>query len=473
MKQTGDEYFDSQEFRDLLANYEETINAGLPVFMDADELAEIADYYQMSGQIDQAEEAITLALNLSPGAVSPITYRIHEALYNGDTQQAWEWLDQIVERSEPDYIYNRAEIMIAEGRIDEADRYLRDEFKNVVPDEYQDYIIDVAHIYTDYGYSEKAMEWMMRAKHEESDDYQELMGRTLFGLGKYKDSERIFNKLIDRDPFSKRYWNALASAQFMSEDYPSAIQSSEYAIAIDPDDPDGLIAKANGLFRMNNFEEALKYYERYSKQIPDDEFSYLYQGTCLANIGRLGDAINRLEQAMEIGGKQSPYYYEIIQELGFVYGEDKQVDKALALINETDEMDCDHVQMELLKGHLLLTIDQLPEAEMHFRTAIAQCNDFNEVFLRIIVSLYDNHYLEAAYKLFLKFFIMAGDENKNGYAYMALCCYDLKRYDEFLSYLMRACEVNPTECRNVLSILFPEDLAPENYYDYIKDKMKQ
>ena len=117
MKKTGDEYFDSDEFRELLAEYETAVNTGQPVFMDADELAEIADYYQMTEHPEEAEAAIKLALSLSPGAIAPLTYRIHEALYNGDTERAWQLLDQIVEKDEPDYIYDRGEILIVEGRI--------------------------------------------------------------------------------------------------------------------------------------------------------------------------------------------------------------------------------------------------------------------------------------------------------------------------------------------------------------------
>lgn len=472
MKKTDNEYFDSEEFRELLADYETSIDAGLPVFMDANELAEIADFYQMSEEYEKAEDAITLALSLSPGAISPLTYRIHEALSNGDTQQAWDWLDQIVEKSEPDYIYNRAEIMIAEGKTEEADSYLREELKSVPPDEYQDYVVDVAHIYSDYGYNEKAMEWIIRSHNEDSPDYQELVGRTLFGLGKYKDSEQVFQKLIDRDPFSKHYWHALALAQFMDGDYPNAIQSSEYAIAIDPKDPDGLIAKANGLFTISNFEEAIKYYERYSEQMPDDEYSYLQQGSSLLQLDRPKEAIDKLEKAKKMGGEQSTYYNNIMQELAFAYSEDGQIDKGLAQLNETNDADCDHVQMELAKGHLLLTANRIDEAEMHFSTALSICDNFNEAFLHIIVSLYDNHYLDDAYRLFGKYFAMVNSDNKDGYAYMALCCYDLKYYEEFLSYLKRACEVNPAECHNILHELFPEGMKPENYYEYIKNKMK-
>lgn len=473
MKKTGDEYFDSQEFREILANYEESIDTGQPVFMDADDLAEIADYYQMAGELDKAEQAISLALSLSPGAIAPLTYRIHEALYQGDSQAAWDWLDQIVEKSEPDYIYDRAEILIAEEKVDEADSYLREEFKSVPPEEYQDYVVDVANIYSDYGYNEKAMEWIARARQEDTPDFQELMGRTLFGLGKYKDSAKIFTKLIDHDPFSLDYWNALASAQFMEEDYSASIQSSEYAIAIDPQDPDGLMAKANGLYRLNNFAEALKYYERYLEQVPDDVFAILYHGVCMANTGRRKEAIDILEKAKATGGVGSPYYNEIIQELAFIYNDEGQTDKGLAVLEEIDLESYDHVQFELMKGHLLMGADRIVEAETHFKNALTICDDFNEVYLRILVSIYENRYLETAYKLFGRYFAMAGKDNINGYAYMALCCYDMKRYDEFLTYLKRACEVNPRECRNALCHLFPEYIRPEDYYEYIKDKIKQ
>ncbi len=171
----------------------------------------------------------------------------------------------------------------------------------------------MANIYTDYDYPEKAMQWMTRARHEDSPEFKELMARTLFGLGKYKDSEKLWGELIDTDPFSKNYWNALASTQFMNEDYNGSIESSEYAIAIDPDDPEGLISKANALYRLYNYEEALKYYQRYSEKVPDDEFGLMHQGTCLINLGRYEEAVDMLNDAIDTAPEDSPYLGEIYQ----------------------------------------------------------------------------------------------------------------------------------------------------------------
>ena len=293
---SNDAYFEDEEFRELLEEYEQAAESGQPIFMDADDLADIADYYQQKGRFDEAQQVLERVVELQPDSVVALNYQIHNAIGNENYEEAEYYLEQITDKELPEYIYCRAEIWIAQDEIEKADNYLRECFMEVPPEEYQDYVLDVVNLYTDYGYSENALEWMMRAKQDGSDDFKEMMGRTLFGLGKYDDSERIFNDLLDKDPFQKRYWNALANTQFMKEDYSASVTSSEYAIAIDPNDAEGILVKANALFKLENYEDALKFFERYTEKEPDDEFGLLHQGTCLINLGRYEEAAERLKQ---------------------------------------------------------------------------------------------------------------------------------------------------------------------------------
>ena len=76
MKKTGDEYFDSEEFRNLLDGYEESVKSGHPVFMDADDLADIADYYHFMGANQDADETIDYALCIPcTGSINSWRYR--------------------------------------------------------------------------------------------------------------------------------------------------------------------------------------------------------------------------------------------------------------------------------------------------------------------------------------------------------------------------------------------------------------
>ena len=474
MKKTGDEYFDSEEFRNTLESYEESVRSGHPLFLDADDLADIADYYHFTGIDQQADEVIEYALSLYPNATLPNVFKAREALAIGDYDSAVKYIEQIENQDDPEYHYMQAELLIAKDQVEKADEYLREYFATVPPEEYQDFVYDIANIYFDYGLSDKAYEWLMRTKGDGSNDFKELMARILFGLGKYKDSERIFNELLDRDPYSKRYWNGLANAQFMNEDFSGSVTSSEYAIAIDPNDADSLLNKANALYRLGNFEEAIRYYDRFGELVQPDEFSLLHKGSSLVNLNRHDEAFSTLLQALKISPADSPFLPQIYQELAFCCSTLGRLDEALDYIERTRDLDCDHIDMLVLKGHILLEHNHIHEAEEVFKNAMIRSEEDPLVILRILVSLYDNKYVKAAYEMFKKFFALIVNEDFNqGYSYMALCCWDLNFTEEFLMYLRLAVERNPREARQVLGHLFPEEMAAKDYYQYMYNKLKK
>ena len=72
----------------------------------------------------------------------------------------------------------------------------------------------------------------------------------------------------------------------MSNRINDSITSSEYSIAINPNDEEALLNKANGLFSLGNFKEALKFYERFHQLCPDEGAATMFIGNCLLNIGK-------------------------------------------------------------------------------------------------------------------------------------------------------------------------------------------
>ena len=200
------EYFEEDEFRELLEEYEGLINSGQPVFMDADDLADIADYYQYHERSEESKRAIDRAMELAPDSPIVMSYKVHEALLKGDYEAAEAYLEQMCDHEHPEYIYCRAEIWIVQGEIAKADRHLCECMQYMFGDEW-DYIYDVSNLWMEYNQKDKALEWLATMPQDalgDEDELLELMGRTFLGLGAYDDSERIFNKLLDKDPFQKR-----------------------------------------------------------------------------------------------------------------------------------------------------------------------------------------------------------------------------------------------------------------------------
>ena len=467
-----DLYSNNDEFIERLKEYEDAVNSGQPVFLDANELAEIADYYFTHEREKDAENALQLALSLSPGAIGPLTYRIHEALEKEDIEAAKNYYSQIVETDSPDYVYDWAEILLAQNKHEEAEEYLREEIKKIPLSERQDYIIDIAHIYEQWGYYDLAMKWILGAQKEDTLDFKEIMAHTLFGLGKYKDSEKIFNELLDKDPYSTHYWVALSNSQLLNEDYSSAIESSEFALAINPKDPEALLAKANGLFHLGNYEEALKFYHRLLDAMPDNCIGMLYAGICLVNMNRAQEAIDMLLKAQSMANDSyESLLPDIYHELAFAYCGNHQPDNALKCMDDLEKLGEDKNQLLLIKGHILLSSQRMQEAEIVFRQALESSTDTPGTLLRIVASFMENRLLKAAYELLKKYFQIVPEDTKEGYAYLAMCYYEQKNIEAFLENLKKACELNPTECKTVFCHLLPAEIAPEDYYTYIKDKL--
>ena len=467
-------YFESDEFQQLLSQYEESAQLGNSIYMDADDLADIADYYQFNDRPEEAERAIGMAMEYNPDAVGPLLYKAREAIGNKDFDTAREYAEHIEAVDQAEALYLQGEILINEGKLEEADDLFRENMNTIMPDEWTDYVYDVANIFSDYNAHDKAIAWIARSKGDSSDEFKELMARTLFGLGKYKDSERIFNELIDHNPYSIQYWNALASAQYMNEDYNAAITSSEYAIAIDPHDAESLLSKANSLYSLGNFESALTYYKRFSEVVPDDEFGFLHQGTCLINLERFPEALTTLEKAeyLATNNENSPYLPDIYQEMAFTYSELKKPESALYYLDKTQDLECDHVNIEIIRGHILLQNNRTKEAHQAFKKALSISANWSRTMLRVIVSLFENQYVNTSYNLFLSFFNHVDDDWNEGYAYMALCCMVMKKDDEFMEYLKLATEKNPKEAKAVLSSFFPEGMKPQDYYEYMSNQLK-
>ena len=264
------EYFDSEDFKEILRQYEESVKSGEHIYMDADDLADIADYYHLNNRMDEANAAISLAMEYNPEAVGPMLYKAREAIETKDYDTAEKYAQKVEPLDSLEAVYLRAELMVIKEDIDSADGLLLEYSKDVPTDEYKDFVKGVVQLYLDYNQFIKAFEWIARTDGANTEGFKKLMAQTMFGLGKFKDSEKLFNELLDKNPYSSEYWNALAGVQYMNEDYSSALTSSEYALAINPEDANSLVSKANTLYTMENYDDALVYFQKYCEKKPDD-----------------------------------------------------------------------------------------------------------------------------------------------------------------------------------------------------------
>ncbi|MBR1468777.1 MAG: tetratricopeptide repeat protein, partial [Prevotella sp.] len=324
----------------------------------------------------------------------------------------------------------------------------------------------------DYDLYEKAAQWLAKSTETDDSDYKELRGRIAMQRGNYDESEKIFNELIDTDPYSTPYWNHLASAQFMHNNIRGSIQSSEFSIAIDPNNADAILNKANGLFSLGNFKEAKKFYKRFSELCPNEESGEMFQGICDLNMEQIESGIDHLKKAEAVAPEDSSNLFEIYQELAFSLSRIGKSDEALAYAEKMLSANFgSHDEALVMKAHLLMEAKQWAEAQACYSQAIIESNGSSHIFLRVAISIYDLGYYDHAYRLFRMLDKFEDSEIRTeGFAYEALCCYSLGKKTEFREAVRKACERNPREAAIVLCDLFPEEVEPKDYYRYLVGK---
>ena len=259
----------------MLREYERAEQQGIPPLLSSDDYTDIAEYYHFKGDFDRALQVVDQAIAVYPGALGPLVFRARAALMREeDAHKALFYAEQIEDKDDLDYYYILAEIMIAQFHPNQANDYLLEKLDVVEEDDQQDYILDVATLFADYEYWDIADSWLRSYEDHSVLDYQELQGRLYIARGDYERAEKVFNTLLDRNAFSSSYWNFLALAQFYSGKVSESIQSCDYALALNPNDSEALLTKANGLYKLGNLDETINYYARYMKscgqEIPDD-----------------------------------------------------------------------------------------------------------------------------------------------------------------------------------------------------------
>lgn len=467
-----DKFYESPEFKEKFQLYENAQASGTSVYLEPDDLTDIAEYYHVLGNIYACKNTVDYAIKMFPGATMPLVFRSRVALLmEHDVARAEEYAEMIDDKADLEYLYLKAEIMIVDDRAEEAETFLRDAYDELDDDEDKaDFLIDVANLYADYELMEYAQQWLSLSEEYDSTDYKELQGRIAMGLGDYEESNRIYNELIDRNPYSFTYWNQLASSQLLHNEIMESIQSSEFALAINPDDEDATLNKANGLFNLGNFEEACKYYERFTKISPNSEVGEMFLGISLINLNRTEEGVEHLKKAESLADAFSEYLHDIYVELAYSLTALGKHEDAMEYIEKISELDdCDPYETDVLKGNVHLQKGETAEAMKCFQHAVTASNGSPRVILRIGICIYDNGYYSLAYDVFHLLLDDASDEWKDGWSYLALCCMLLSRKDEFVYAVRKACQQNPVEAKMVLGEIFPENLSPDDYVNYLKE----
>ena len=453
MRDNFAQYFDKPKFKQLLARYEEMLTSDHTSYFEATELTDIAEYYAMQGDTEQAEAALDYALRLHPDNIDALIFKSRSRLINGHITEASRILDSITDQSDREVMFLRAEVLMATHQHAKADALLRTliEEENYAANTYAD-VIDLL---VDNGQNDMANLWIEEAT-QRYPDHQILTESAAYSHAlqeRFDEAIALYNRLLDIDPYSTFYWEELGKIYFRLEEYDKAIEAFEFVIAINGDECYyALYAVANCYFNIGNYERAEEYYHTIHERYPETVDPLFHMGMCRVNRGDDDGALDYFTQALTTIPEGSEEQAQIYSQMSLIFSRKGQHAKAVTYVEEAIKICPDNAELIIMKGHELLCQGRYEESTTDFLHAIELSTEGAERTLFLIaVSMLENGHCEMSHYMLRLLKDNQAIEPEILYPYLCFCEWTLRKED-FRNTLTEALAQCPEKTYEIFSL---------------------
>lgn len=249
-----------KELREAIENYEAAKAEGHKLYMDASQLADIADWYAIEQRFEEAEEVINYGLQLHPNNSELQVQQAYLFLDINKVDEANRVANQISDQNDRDVKLLKAEIFLNYNLLENAQEIL---YSMEDKDELET-ISHIVTLYIDMGFEQIAKEWLDRgeALYADKEEFIGLKADYLAAIHDFQESIACFDKLIDMAPFNPNYWMGMAKGYFLMGDTDKCIESCDFALAADDSFGEAYAYKAHSYFFIGNNDLCIENYQK-------------------------------------------------------------------------------------------------------------------------------------------------------------------------------------------------------------------
>lgn len=469
MKEEDKAYFDNPEFLENLQKYEQARKVGEPIYMDAEELTDIAEFYMTQNREEEANEAISLALSLHPDSVDPMIFLARQQMFHNNIDEAITIANSIPDQNDRETIFLWTELLIRSDKLNEAMQLILSKHEEL--EEGKDmFLYDAACIFMDYKYNETAQQLigMLEENLPRNARLRKLKIDNLIALQDYDEAIKLLHSFIDDQPYSTSAWRALAEALAGKGDYTEALDKIEYSLAINPLNSEALLLKAHCLFYLNHLEQAHEIYLQLEESDQQDGRFYYLDAITLANLERFEEAKYCITKALEMLQDIDEDTIHVLLHKAYIESKCHNINEAIGALEEAMELsdDKEEIDFHLLMGEILLENDKVQEAAEQFEIAYNESKNKQQTLLAMGIAYVETMHYNTALSL-LETFIQKYKDKEGFIAipYLAYCYKKIHDQENYLKYLRKAVSAD----REITEFLFSKDypsVQPEEYYLY-------
>ena len=291
-------YFESSEFRELLARYEKSIKLGIGSYFGIDEFVDLLSYYLSVDKSEEAAAVLDTARHLHPTAPENIKMGIKLLLYNGEPEKALALFNELKFVDEIEMLTIKAEIMVALRNFKQAHDIAIEMLQKSVPG--QESVYEGLEILLDCGFALDALdicETAIKAAPQQISLY-EVKAECLIELQRINEAVKIYNELLDNNSYSTFYWEQLGHIYYMVKKYGKSLECFEYESAINEEIEYAHMMQAYCYYYLRDYRMAKELFGTLARKYSDTVTPVFYIALCHYHEGAYEDAINAFDIAI-------------------------------------------------------------------------------------------------------------------------------------------------------------------------------
>ncbi|MBO7192942.1 MAG: tetratricopeptide repeat protein [Bacteroidaceae bacterium] len=463
-------YFESSEFRELLAKYENSIKLGMSIYFGIDEFVDLLSYYLSIDKSEEAENVLEAAKRLHPTAPENTKMEIRLLLYAGEARKALELFKELKYIEEAEMLTIKAEIMVALRDFKQAHDIAIELLQKSMPG--QESIYEGLEILLDCGFALDALEiceTALKAAPQQTSLY-EVKAECLIELQRINEAVRIYNKLLDSNPYSTFYWEQLGHIYYMVKKFGKSLECFEYESAINEDIEYANMMQAYCYYHLRDYSSAKKLFATLADKYRNTVTPIFYIGLCHYYEGKIEEAITAFDIA--IGNAQEGTISMMLARINKAIlldlsGEQSVADDAMsmALLMHPDNMK----QLVLTEKRLydLRDKENLTFDDMN----IIETKEWNteETLYRLGVHLVKHNHLTLG-KRVLNYCRDICYDKSDVDAYLAYILWNTDKKEQALEAIENALDGRSNELFELFDIPYNANISSTSFIEQIKQK---
>ena len=197
--------------------------------------------------------------------------------------------------------YDRAQMLINQGRFDMAEREIRQVLGENPDDGLAHCMLAICAATDESRYEEATREAQLAVTYGPDEPYAHyVLSRVLWRRNHFAEASQAITEAIRLNPYDADYFAQAAQIKLSTRDWSASLDLAEQGLAIDPEAPDCNNIRTIALERLGRTGEALDSAAENLKNSPESSYAHSSHGWALLNSGKYLEAQNAFRESLRL-----------------------------------------------------------------------------------------------------------------------------------------------------------------------------